>query len=128
MWELRKKFHFEAAHFLPNHDGPCARMHGHSFRGEVVLRSHRLCDDGPKDGMVIDYAEVDDALQGIVQAFDHRLLNDVLAPRTSRPPTSEILAADIYTRLRDSSLSSFLYAVTIKETCTSACTFYGRDS
>ncbi|SVD83164.1 uncharacterized protein METZ01_LOCUS436018, partial [marine metagenome] len=48
--ELRKTFQFEAAHSLPNlpTDHKCARLHGHSFKVEVVVTGE--CD--PKLGWV----------------------------------------------------------------------------
>ncbi len=34
---VTKIFRFEMAHALPDYDGPCAHLHGHSYRLEVTL-------------------------------------------------------------------------------------------
>ena len=70
-----KSMSFDAAHFL-EHDPearPYSRLHGHSFKMEVVI-------DGEPDqqnGWVVDFADVAEALQGLHDALDHRLLNEV---------------------------------------------------
>ena len=54
--KLRKTFQFEAAHYLPHlpEDHKCRRLHGHSFKAEIVIEGE--CD--PKLGWVIDYADI----------------------------------------------------------------------
>ncbi len=55
--ELRKSFQFEAAHLLPHlpETHKCRlRLHGHSFRVEIVLAGE--CD--AKLGWLMDYAEI----------------------------------------------------------------------
>jgi 6-pyruvoyltetrahydropterin/6-carboxytetrahydropterin synthase len=73
--ELRKTFQFEAAHKLPNvpAEHKCARLHGHSFRIEIVVAGE--CD--PLLGWLMDYADISRAFQGFHEALDHLLLNDV---------------------------------------------------
>ena len=70
-----KSMSFDAAHYL-DHDPdarPYARMHGHSFMLEVVI------DGEPEDqtGWVVDFGDVAEALQGLHDTLDHRLLNEV---------------------------------------------------
>ena len=59
--ELRKTFQFEAAHLLPHlsFDHKCGRLHGHSFRVEVVVAGE--CD--PRLGWLMDYADISAAFK-----------------------------------------------------------------
>ena len=116
--ELVKDFRFEAAHFLPNvpEGHKCRRTHGHSFRGEVAVR-------GPLDptlGWVMDFADLKAAVEPIVTRLDHYLLNDLPGLEN---PTSEILALWIWRELAPK--LPLLVRVTIEETCTSRCHYYG---
>jgi 6-pyruvoyltetrahydropterin/6-carboxytetrahydropterin synthase len=116
--ELVKDFRFEAAHFLPNvpEGHKCRRTHGHSFRGEVAVR-------GPLDphlGWVMDFADLKAAVEPLVQRLDHYLLNDI--PGLDNP-TSEILAVWIWREL--AAKLPLLTRVTIEETCTSRCHYFG---
>ncbi|HEX9984765.1 MAG TPA: 6-carboxytetrahydropterin synthase QueD [Thermoanaerobaculia bacterium] len=116
--ELVKDFRFEAAHYLPNvPDGhKCRRMHGHSFRGEVAVR-------GPIDphlGWVMDFADLRVATDPIVRRLDHYVLNEIDGLDN---PTSERLAIWIWNQLAPA--VPLLHRVTIEETCTSRCHYYG---
>ena len=119
MFELKKSFMFEAAHRLDHHDGKCQRLHGHSWKLTVVVRSQDLHTDGPKQGMAMDYYDIGAAVRPILEShLDHWYLNETLETDT---PTSEYLASWLFYRLAPSLPG--LYAVTINETCTSECTF-----
>ena len=77
---------FEAAHFLPRvpEGHKCRRMHGHSYKLDVSV-------SGELDsrGFVLDYAELDGAVQPFVDSLDHRILNEIAGLEN---PTSENLA------------------------------------
>jgi 6-pyruvoyltetrahydropterin/6-carboxytetrahydropterin synthase len=45
---LKERFSFEAAHFLPLHDGKCRRLHGHSWVGWVEICGADLPPEGPQ--------------------------------------------------------------------------------
>lgn len=117
--ELSKDFRFEAAHYLPNvaEGHKCRRMHGHSFRGEIVVR-------GPVDervGWLIDFADLKRAVDPLVARLDHYLLNEIEGLEN---PTSEQIAIWFFERLAPSIPQ--LYCVVIEETCTTRCRYYGR--
>jgi 6-pyruvoyltetrahydropterin/6-carboxytetrahydropterin synthase len=118
--ELTKGFSFEAAHFLPNvpEGHKCRRMHGHSFRGEVVVRG----EIDPHVGWLIDFADLKRAVDPIVTRLDHYLLNEIEGLEN---PTSELLAQWIWKQLAP--LVPGLYCITIEETCTTRCRFFGGD-
>ncbi|MDB9504099.1 6-carboxytetrahydropterin synthase QueD [Spirulina major CS-329] len=119
-WTIYKEFRFEAAHRLPNHDGKCQRLHGHSWVGRVYVRGDRLTTDGAKAGMLMDFSAVKDYLTPLLETYlDHHYLNDT----TGLPnPTSECLAQWIYHRLDAAGLPG-LDGVEIRETCTSGCLY-----
>jgi 6-pyruvoyltetrahydropterin/6-carboxytetrahydropterin synthase len=116
--ELVKDFRFEAAHFLPNvlEGHKCRRTHGHSFKGEIAVRG----PVDPKLGWVMDFADLKKAVDPIVTELDHYLLNDIEGLEN---PTSELLAIWLWRRL--ASQLPNLFRVTIEETCTSRCHYYG---
>lgn len=116
--ELVRDFRFEAAHWLPNvaEGHKCRRVHGHSFRGEVVVRG----PVDPRTGWVMDFAELGRAVKPLVAQLDHYMLNEIDGLEN---PTSELIAIWIWQRL--ASELPLLYRVTIQETCTSRCNYYG---
>jgi 6-pyruvoyltetrahydropterin/6-carboxytetrahydropterin synthase len=116
--EVVKDFNFEAAHFLPNvpEGHKCRRIHGHSFRGEVAVRGEL----DPKLGWVIDFADLKKAVDPVVSRLDHYLLNEIEGLEN---PTSEVLAMWIW-RVLSADIAN-LYRVTIEETCTSRCHYFG---
>src|SRR5213596_811879 len=93
--ELRKTFQFEGAHLLPRlpKSHKCRRLHGHSFRVEIVVTGE--CD--PKLGWLMDYADITEAFQPLWRQLDHYFLNEI---RGLENPTSENIAKWIWRRLR----------------------------
>lgn len=125
MFRLEKEFRFEASHQLPCHDGKCARLHGHSWRGRIVCEGPNLLTDGPKTGMLMDYSDMKKALEPYIEEFlDHHHLNETLWPFKIHTPTSEEIARWLFNQLRP--VLPLLVAVRIEETCTSACTYSPR--
>lgn len=123
MWKLEKTVTFEASHQLPNHDGKCARLHGHSWKLTICVKGHSLHKTGPKAGMVLDYSELKQVLAPIVEQYlDHWHLNDTTGLAN---PTSEELAKWLYQKFIGE-LRGLEY-VRVEETCTSACTYYGVE-
>ncbi len=118
-YTLRKRFTFEAAHYLPHHLGKCQRLHGHSWVGWVEIEGEVLSESGPRAGMVMDYGEIAAALEPMVEEhLDHYCLNESLGIES---PTSEAIATWAWNHLRDRGLT--VAAVLIEETCTSASSY-----
>ncbi len=90
MYTITKQFAFEAAHQLTGlpEDHPCMRLHGHSYRVEVVIQSVRLNEIG----FVYDYRALDPIKNLIDEQLDHQNLNNVLAEN----PTAENIARWLY--------------------------------
>jgi 6-pyruvoyltetrahydropterin/6-carboxytetrahydropterin synthase len=116
--ELAREYRFEAAHRLPRLPPAhrCHRLHGHSFRIEVVLEG----EVDEQTGFHLDFGEVDVVLQPVIERLDHRYLNEVEGLEN---PTSEILAAWLWRQIAPGLPS--LRAVTVAETCDSRCTYRG---
>ncbi|MBM7776550.1 6-pyruvoyltetrahydropterin/6-carboxytetrahydropterin synthase [Actinokineospora baliensis] len=118
--EIFREFTFEAAHRLPNvpEGHKCARLHGHSYRVVVTV-------SGPVDptaGWVMDFGDLKAAVKPVVAELDHYYLNEIPGLEN---PTSEVLAEWLWTRLAsDLPLSE----ITVRETCTSGCTYRGPSS
>ena len=116
--ELRKSFQFEAAHLLPHlpETHKCRRLHGHSFKVEIVLTGE--CD--PKLGWLMDYAEIKAIFSPIWEKLDHHYLNEI---RGLENPTSENIAAWIWQQLKPN--LPLLVEVVVAETCTAQAVYRG---
>lgn len=87
MTSITRRYHFEAAHFLPHvREGhKCRRMHGHNYELEVTVTG----PVGP-DGFIIDFWDLDAIVNPLVERIDHRTLNDIAGLDN---PTAENIAA-----------------------------------
>ena len=122
MYELTVRSAFEAAHFISGYNGKCSRLHGHNWNIEAVVRGEKL--DGL--GMLIDFKILKAELNKVLDAFDHRFLNE-LETFSEENPTAEILARKIFKQLAANEIFSGatkLYAVKVFETPNSCVTYY----
>ncbi len=89
MYTITKRFDFEASHRLGGlpEGHKCSRMHGHSYRVEIVLESEQL----DERGFVVDYGELKPLGDLIDRRFDHCHLNDFILQ-----PTAENIARTLY--------------------------------
>lgn len=83
--------HFSAAHHLRGYEGKCERMHGHNYQVELQLKSPIV----DRSGMVADFTVIRQALDRLLQRFDHQDLNEV-KPFDRLNPTAENIAKLIY--------------------------------
>lgn len=115
---LVKSFDFEAAHWLPSfpEGHKCRRLHGHSFRVEIIVEG----DVAPEKGYLLDYGEIKAAIEPIKQRLDHYCLNEIAGLEN---PTSEVIAAWVWRALKPS--LPLLAEVVVHETCTSRCHYAG---
>ena len=122
MFELTKGFRFEAAHTLPGRAvdaEPSRRIHGHSYRAEVVVRG----TPDPATGMVMDLGVFERALEGVRDSLDHRFLDEVAG---LGPATLENLAVWIWRGLAPVCTGLARVAVH-RDSNAESCTFYGPD-
>jgi 6-pyruvoyltetrahydropterin/6-carboxytetrahydropterin synthase len=59
---------FDAATSLPGHDR-CEALHGHTYRVEMMVSGE------PKDGVLVDFRELKQALQELLKDYDHKDLS-----------------------------------------------------
>lgn len=88
---ISRDFTFCASHILPRHPGKCGRLHGHNWVVRVEL-------EGPvqkESQFVVDYAELSDIVEPLIERWDHRHLNCFV-----RYPSAENLAAHLADLLR----------------------------
>ena len=73
---VTKEFNFEIAHALWNYDGPCANIHGHSYRMFVTVIGDPIDDENnPKNGMVIDFGDLKNIVNAeIIHPLDHSII------------------------------------------------------
>ena len=124
------------AHALRCHDGLCAHIHGHSYVLDVTLSGTPAHTPGePKDGMVIDFADLKAIVKReVIARYDHALVlhererdtvktDDPLFGRTlftPWQPTCENVMLDIVDRLKGVMPSGVsLVGMRLQETATS---------
>jgi len=84
-------FHFDSAHFLPDYRGKCEKMHGHTYRLEVVIEGK--VGEG---GMVMDFCRLTEVVGAdVLEELDHRNLNELMDN-----PTAERIVEWIWKRLQ----------------------------
>ncbi len=119
MFELSKQFRFDAAHTLDrviDAEGS-RRIHGHSYRAEVVIRGKA----DPKTGMVIDLGLFERVLEEARRGLDHHFLDDV--PGLG-PATMENLSAWIWRKVSGS--CGALARVTVyRDSTGDTCSYFG---
>ena len=73
MYEVYVAARFEAAHRLVGDFGPATRLHGHTYRLEVLVRGERLHDDGT----LYDIGLLPPAVEDLAASLHYRDLGDV---------------------------------------------------
>lgn len=68
---IAKDFRWEMAHRLPEHDGGCRNVHGHSYCMWIELAGKPQAN-----GMVLDYFELKKIVDPMVAEVDHAFLVD----------------------------------------------------
>ncbi len=90
MTTVMKQFTFDSSHQLKDYDGPCANLHGHTYKLEVYVT-------GPlsKQGLVVDFAILKKIVQEkALQYLDHKHLNSII-----EQPSAEYIAQWIWDQI-----------------------------
>ena len=122
MYELSVKSEFEAAHFIKNYPGKCARLHGHNWVIEAVAQGSQLNELG----ILIDFKIFKSELNKILDELDHQFLNE-LKMFATKNPTAENIAKEIFDKLSVSEIftgGTKLTAVRVYESPKSCVTYY----
>ena len=87
---IGKRFYIDAAHLLPNHQGKCKNLHGHTWIIDIEI-------EGPLDqhfGWVMDFKDFSEVVNSAIDHLDHQILNNFLPN-----PTCENLVEYIKSKL-----------------------------
>ena len=119
MYEITIEDTFDAAHCLPDDQGNCRRLHGHTYRVQARFRFATL----KPDGMAIDFRKAKADLRAVIDIMDHHYMNE-LPEFSAQNPTAENVAKLVFDRIKsdEDSISS----VSVWETPTS-CATYSED-
>ena len=103
---------FAAAHAVRGYDGSCERLHGHNFAVTAEASAATLDDVG----IALDFKVLSKHLNGVLDALDHRNLNELPA-FASCNATAENVAAYVYEKLAPEveALGAKLRRVTVEE-------------
>jgi len=121
MYEVMVEGSFSAAHNLRGYKKKCEELHGHNWKVRVGIQGEKL--DGI--GMLIDFREVKDYLERILEKLDHKYLNEISHFKMTNP-TSENIARFIYNELKGQLKSSHyrVSKVTVWESDTTSATYF----
>lgn len=87
---LTKIFKFEAAHHLPNYDGDCHKLHGHTYQLDVTISGVVKAD-----GFVLDFKKMKRIISDkVISQFDHSYINEYI-----ENPTAENIIIKIWNLL-----------------------------
>ena len=129
MFEVTVEESFAAGHALRGYKGKCENVHGHNYKVRVVLAGEKL----ESNGLLYDFAELRRRLAEVIQALDHKFLND-LPPFTELNPSAENISRyffdELGRRLAASPNGAALREVTVFESDTTAATYRpaGREA
>ena len=81
--------HFDAAHCLPNYDGKCANLHGHTYTVEVTVAGV----PSELTGMVMDFNALKQVVDAQLDRWDHQYLNNFIGLPTAENMVGLLLKA-----------------------------------
>jgi len=95
MYEVTIIKSFSAAHMLMAVGGKCEELHGHNFKVEATVTAENL----NSSGILVDFRNVKEWLQEILDKLDHKHLNEFPA-FLGENPSSENIALYIYNEMK----------------------------
>jgi 6-pyruvoyltetrahydropterin/6-carboxytetrahydropterin synthase len=140
---VTKEFSFDMAHALPDYEGKCNNIHGHTYWLSVTVSGKPIPPDvDDTTGMVIDFSDLKKIIvDAIIDPFDHALVvwfgDDRFRKLSQFPhvlftpyhPTCENLLMDFVGRLsRIFNKQVKLKCVVLRETPTSYASWYAEDN
>lgn len=122
MFEVRVEKTIACAHRLFDYDGPCENLHGHNYRVQVTYAGTGL----DRFGMLVDFGDVKEAFNAVLDTLDHTYLND-LPPFRDVSPSAENIAAHIFHQMERRTFErASLLSVSVWETPTQVATYRAR--
>lgn len=120
-FEVMIERNFSSAHQLRGYKGKCENLHGHNYKIEIYARGREL----DNIGLLVDFGELKDAADEVVQYLDHRNINELPPFDVELNPSAENLARYILERVsaRVGDERVQIYKVRCFETPTSIATY-----
>lgn len=133
--ELSRRYHFSASHRLYSAHlseeencrifGKCNNPYGHGHNYVLEVSVSGKVD--PETGMIANLADLDGFVEStVLQALDHKSLNEEVAAFRQMVPTTENLCMEIYRRLKSFSHAK-LERVRIEETRNNSFEYAGEE-
>jgi len=114
---------FCAGHALRGYKGKCENVHGHNYKVRVTLEGPDL----DSIGLLYDFAHLKQVIRALVEAVDHKFLND-LAPFDVVNPSAENLAKYFYDQtvrqVQAMPRGAQIASITVWETDTTSATYW----
>jgi 6-pyruvoyltetrahydropterin/6-carboxytetrahydropterin synthase len=132
---LGRRYKFAASHRLHSGKlseeqnsrvyGKCNNPYGHGHNYVVEINVSGTVD--PATGMIVNLADLDGFVEReIIDAFDHKSLNEEVQAFRERVPTTENLCIEIFQRLKRFPLAK-LERVRVEETSNNAFEYAGEE-
>ena len=133
--ELGRRYRFAASHRLhsaqlsPEENfrvyGKCNNPYGHGHNYVVEVSVSGTVD--PATGMIVNLGDLDGFVERqVIDAFDHKSLNEDVQAFRERVPTTEYVCVEIYQRLKHFRLAK-LERVRVEETSNNAFEYAGEE-
>ena len=130
-----RRYRFAASHRLHSEKmseeencrvyGKCNNPYGHGHNYVVEISVSGTVD--PATGMIVNLADLDSFVRGeVIDAFDHKSLNEDVEVFRATVPTTENLCKEIYQRLKHFPLAR-LERVRVEETSNNAFEYAGEE-
>ena len=119
-WKLVTEFTFDSAHYIKDYNGPCGRMHGHTYKVKIEAISSKLHSSEycPHPVMVADFRSLRWAKKDVTKGgLDHCILNEVMPPEYET--TAEMIAKYIYDETKKKLPEGVKIKVAVSETANS---------
>jgi 6-pyruvoyltetrahydropterin/6-carboxytetrahydropterin synthase len=133
--ELGRRYRFAASHRLHSDElsaeenarvyGKCNNPYGHGHNYVVEISVSGTPD--PATGMIANLADLDGFVEReVIEAFDHKSLNEDVPAFRGKVPTTENVCREIYQRLKHFPKAS-LERVRVEETSNNAFEYAGEE-
>ena len=120
MFELMVEDSFNSAHQLKGYEGPCEKLHGHTWKVRAYFEGDKL----DKLGMLEDFKVLKRRVRECLEELDHSNLNDLPTFKNINP-TSENVAAAVWKKLKTFvGGDARLKRVTVFESPTASATYH----
>jgi 6-pyruvoyltetrahydropterin/6-carboxytetrahydropterin synthase len=133
---LGRRYRFAASHRLHSEKlnaeensrvyGKCNNPHGHGHNYVLEITVSGMVD--PATGMIVNLTDLDGfVVREVIEAFDHRSLNEEIPAFREKVPTTENVCIEIYERLKHFPRAR-LERVRIEETANNSFEYAGEHS